>query len=100
MPRYQRTAILGLLTGAVALAFYFSPVGRAGEDEALFWLFALRGPIDAPTEVVVVDTQTTSPREPGVAGRKAELPRAAFAALIERLAREGASRHRSRRGLR
>jgi adenylate cyclase len=91
MPRYRRAAILGLLTGAIGLAFYFSPVGRAGEDEALSWLFALRGPIDPPTEVVVVDTQTTSPREPGVAGREAELPRASFAALIERLAREGAS---------
>ena len=91
MPRYRRTAIVGLLTGAIAVAIFFSPLGRSGEDEALSWLFVLRGPIDPPSEVVVVDTQTASHRAPDAAGRQAGLPRAAFAGLIERLAREGAS---------
>ncbi len=91
MPRYQRTAILGLLTGAVAVALSFTPIGRTGEDGALYWLFTLRGPIDPPPDVVVVSTHPLSAREPSVTGRTAELPRSAYARLIDQLVREGAS---------
>ena len=55
MSRIRAATILGLAVGAAGAVFGLGPSGLdLEEDVGLKWLFAIRGPIDPPAEVVVV----------------------------------------------
>ncbi len=107
MPRPKTAAILGLLVGLVGATLGLTPFAAA-LDEAigLRWLFALRGAIAPPPEVVVValddyplrtlkealeigDGTACLPRAGGA--RKGAWPRCLHAHLIDGLTRLGAS---------
>ena len=50
-----RGLVLGLSGALIGILLYVSPWGRYAEERfGLNWLFALRGPMDAPREVVLI----------------------------------------------
>jgi adenylate cyclase len=88
----RRPLGVGLALGIVGLIASFVP-GAFGLEQrlGLGLLFAVRGPLPAPTDVVVVGISRDSAR---VIGQTAELdtwPRDVHAALLDRLDAEGAS---------
>src|SRR5687767_13152901 len=81
-----RASITGLVAALVGLLVVLSPVGTALEERfGLSWLFWTRGPVSAPTDVVVVSLGSDSAERLGLPDRLREWPRRVYAELIERL---------------
>jgi adenylate cyclase len=77
------TAVAAVLVGLMVM---FSPLGMALEERfGLSWLFWTRGPLDPPSDVVVVSLDGVSGERLGLAARLREWPRRVHAELIERL---------------
>ena len=63
-----------------------SPLGTAFEEEVgLAWLFRIRGPIAAPSEVAVVAINGTTGSQLGLPKQPRDWPRTVHAALIKSL---------------
>jgi adenylate cyclase len=100
MPRFWKALILGLIVGAIgAILRPTSPGVRLEEDLGLRWLFAVRGPVDPPSDVVVVTIDRTSAqqidktmaRRLGLGSEEWPPPRYVHAQVIRSLSRRGAS---------
>ena len=81
-----RSLTVGALTGLCGAALILSPLGTAFEEEVgLAWLFKLRGPMPAPTEVAVVAIDGTTGSDLGLPKLPRDWPRTVHAALIDSL---------------
>jgi adenylate cyclase len=81
--RASMTAVAAVLVGLMVM---FSPLGMGLEERfGLSWLFWTRGPLDPPSDVVVVSLDGVSGERLGLAARLREWPRRLYAELIERL---------------
>jgi adenylate cyclase len=81
-----RASMTGVAAVLVGLMVMFSPWGMALEERfGLSWLFWTRGPLEPPSDVVVVSLDGVSGERLGLAGRLREWPRRLYAELIERL---------------
>jgi adenylate cyclase len=76
----------GVAAVLVGLMVMFSPLGMGLEERfGLSWLFWTRGPLEPPSDVVVVSLDGVSGERLGLAARLREWPRRLYAELIERL---------------
>lgn len=83
----RRVASLGICIGLLGVVLSAIPaVLRVEEALGLGWLFALRGPIEPPSEVVIVGISAESARTLGLGSDVGKWPRTRHAELIERLA--------------
>ncbi len=90
--RLRKAALLGLLVAAAGLAAGLTPLGLwLEQDIGLDWLFQLRGPRAAPTEVVVVSIDRESSERLGLSKKPRLWPRNLHAELIRKLADKGAA---------
>jgi adenylate cyclase len=81
--RASMTAMAAVLVGLMVM---FSPWGMALEERfGLSWLFWTRGPLEPPSNVVVVSLDGVSGERLGLAQKLREWPRRVYAELIERL---------------
>jgi adenylate cyclase len=88
----RKFAVLGFFIAVTGVTLRPTPAGaRLEEDFALRGLFAVRGPVDPPPGVVVVSIDRTSADQLGLRRDEWPPPRHVHAAVIRRLAREGAS---------
>src|SRR5207245_2006046 len=91
MGRPLKGLALGLVIGLLgSLATWLPRVSQIEEDLELNWLFQLRGPVQAPAEVVVVAIDEESARRLGLPSKPSDWPRELHARLVDRLARAGA----------
>ncbi len=55
MRRWLIACAMGIVTAMIGLGIGLSPLGTELEkDVGLPWLFSLRGPVKAPSEIVIV----------------------------------------------
>jgi adenylate cyclase len=88
----RRPVALGVLIGIVgAVASMLPSTFRLEESLGLKSLFAIRGPLPAPTEVVVVGVSRDAARAVGQTTELDTWPRDLHSALLERLTAAGAS---------
>lgn len=81
-----RALVLGLSGALVGILLYVSPWGRYAEERfGLNWLFALRGPMDAPREVVLISIDKASSKALGVAYDTSRWPRSLHTRLVRGL---------------
>jgi adenylate cyclase len=81
-----RSLIVGAITGLCGVLMILSPLGTAFEEEVgLGWLFRIRGPIAAPSEVAVVAINGTTGGQLGLPKQPRDWPRTVHAALIKSL---------------
>ena len=81
-----RASMTGVAAVLVGLLVMFCPWGMALEERfGLSWLFWTRGPLEPPSNVVVVSLDGASGERLGLAARLREWPRRVYAELIERL---------------
>lgn len=82
---------LGLGIGLLgSLATFLPRIAEIEEDFELRWLFQLRGPAQAPSNVVVVAINEQSAQALNLPGKPREWPRDLHARLVDQLARLGA----------
>ncbi len=82
----------GLAIAAVGVVLAATSPGWALEENfGLSWLFKIRGPIEAPSEVIVVGIDRESSRDLGLDSDTSKWPRSTHAHLIDNLVRHGAS---------
>ncbi len=89
--RWLNALALGLaiaFAGCVAMAI--SPLAELEERVGLHWMFRLRGPVPAPSEVIIVAIDEDSAQKLGLPERPRDWPRSVHAELVRYLAREGA----------
>lgn len=87
-----RALILAITAALIGVLMSISPWGRYAEERfGLYWLFQLRGPIEAPQEVVLVSIDKASSDELGVPYDTSRWPRTLHARLIEGLSNAGAT---------
>src|SRR5687768_2250102 len=92
MPRFRKAIGLGMFIAALAIALRPTPLGvRLEDDVARRWLFAGRGPVEAPPGVAVVSIDKTSSDQLGLAKDDWPPPRHVHAAVVRSLTRLGAS---------
>ena len=92
MSRIRKAVVLGLAIGLLGVALRPTPAGvRLEEDLALRWLFAVRGPIDAPPEVAVVSIDKASSDQLGLTKEDWPPSRHIHASIIHSLSRHGVS---------
>jgi adenylate cyclase len=92
MPRFRKAVGLGIFIAALAIVLRPTPLGvRLEEDVARRWLFAVRGPVEAPPGVAVVSIDKTSSDQLGLAKEDWPPPRHVHAAVVRSLTRLGAS---------
>ncbi len=83
--------LFALLLGVAAIVLYISPLGqRLEEDFGLALLFKLRGPIEPPDGVLIVNVDEDSAVKFGFPENPYKWPRTVYADLIETLTRHGA----------
>jgi adenylate cyclase len=81
-----RSLIVGAITGLCGVLLIVSPLGTAFEEEVgLAWLFRVRGPIAAPSQVAVVAINSTTGSQLGLPKLPRDWPRTVHAALIKSL---------------
>ena len=81
-----RASMTGVAAVLVGLLVMFCPWGMALEERfGLSWLFWTRGPLEPPSNVVVVSLDGASGDRLGLTARLREWPRRLYADLIERL---------------
>ncbi len=89
--RMARAALLGLLVALFGLLVAATPLGEELEENfGLQWLFATRGPVAAPSDVVIVALDEKSSRDMGLPERPSAWPRALHAELVRHLRKTGA----------
>ena len=92
MQRWIKGLIAGTVTAAVGVLLSLTPLGASFEQSVgLTWLFKLRGPIQAPEDVVVVAIDDQTGSHLGLSKLPREWPRSVHGRLIENLTRQGAS---------
>jgi adenylate cyclase len=88
----RRTLVLGVVLGIVgALASLLPATFRLEERLGLGLLFAVRGPLPAPTQVVIVGVSRDAARTVGQTTELDTWPRDLHAQLVERLTAQGAT---------
>jgi adenylate cyclase len=84
--------VLALATGIAGALLGALPAGLDLEERfGLDWLFLLRGPRPAPTEVVVVSIDKVSAERFGLPNEPRKWPRGLHARLVDNLSRAGAA---------
>jgi adenylate cyclase len=91
MRRGTWAALLGLVVGLLGAAAWLSPAGPFLENIGLEWLFAVRGPVDAPQDVVIVSIDRASADRLGLPPDPEKWPRSLHADLIDKLVQRGAA---------
>ena len=92
MSRFYRAITLGVLTGLSGIIIILLPYGFSLEENVgLPLLFALRGPEEAPSEVLVVNIDKLSAEKLNLSEDPKEWPRSLHARLINNLSERGAS---------
>jgi len=92
MRRWIKGLIAGTVTAVVGVLLGLTPLGASFEQSVgLSWLFKLRGPIQAPGDVVVVAIDDQTGSHLGVSKLPREWPRSMHGRLVENLTRLGAS---------
>jgi adenylate cyclase len=92
MREIMRAGVIGLATGGFGIMLALTPEGVSLEERfGLSWLFALRGPIEAPADVMLVTLDRRSAEQMALPEKIRDWPRSLYASLIERLADNGAS---------
>jgi adenylate cyclase len=82
---------LGLMIGLTGvLAIALAPWVHVEEDLGLAWLFNMRGPVEAPGDVVVVAIDELSAQKLGLPDKPRDWPRAHHAQLVRYLSKAGA----------
>ncbi len=85
-------AVLAVLVGLGGVLLAVSEPGRKLEQQVgLGWLYALRGPVPAPPDVVLVAMDRRSSDRLGLPASYSEWPRTVHAQLVDRLVRDGAA---------
>ena len=83
--------LLGLVVAFAGILLASSNMGRWLEEEVgLAWLFRLRGPLPAPSEVVVVSIEHNSSQRLGLANKPRKWPRSLHGDLVRKLNKHGA----------
>ena len=91
MQALVRAGAIGVGTAVVGLALALSPYGASFEERfGLAWLFAARGIVAAPDDVVVVGLDRRSAEKLGLPEKIRDWPRDLHAELIARLTAGGA----------
>lgn len=86
MVRFQKTIVLGLVVGALGVILRPTGAGlRLEEDVGLRWLFAVRGPLKPPPDVVVVTIDKGSAQQLGLDTREWPPPRHVHAGVVRAL---------------
>jgi adenylate cyclase len=81
-----RSLIVGAISGLCGVLLILSPLGTAFEEEVgLAWLFRVRGPVAAPSEVAVVAINGTTGEQLGLPKQPRDWPRTVHAALVKSL---------------
>lgn len=81
----------GLVAGLVGLTLLVSPLGGAIEQRfGLAWLFALRGAVAPPQDVVLISIDKASSQQLGLPYDTSRWPRSLHARLVDGLAAAGA----------
>lgn len=84
--------LLGLMVALTGILLASSNMGRWLEEEVgLAWLFQLRGPLPAPSEVVVVSIDHISSQRLGLASNPRKWPRSLHGDLVRKLNEHGAA---------
>lgn len=91
MQRGLWAALLGLVVGVLGAAAWLSPVGPFVENVGLSWLFKVRGPVNAPEDVVIVSIDEASANRLNLPPDPENWPRSLHADLIDQLVRRGAA---------
>ncbi|MFI3195774.1 MAG: adenylate/guanylate cyclase domain-containing protein [Methylococcaceae bacterium] len=92
MRRGLKGLIAGIVTATVGVLLVLMPIGATFEQNiGLSWLFNLRGPIQAPKDVVVVAIDDQTGEHLGISKLPREWPRSIHGRLVENLTRRGAS---------
>ncbi len=79
-----------MLTGALGLVFSYTPVGQLLEEEyGLSWLFQLRGPVNPPSEVIIVSINRESSTKLDLPDEPEKWPRSFHGRLITELKAKG-----------
>jgi adenylate cyclase len=92
MDVFRRTTLICLVTAVVGGVLILSPAGGALEQGlGLSWLFRLRGPVSAPSDVLVVNVDEASAVRLDQPTRLREWDRSLHADLVRRLSDRGAS---------
>ncbi len=87
----SKAVLLGLSVAAAGLLLAVIPLGAELEqDIGLAWLFAARGPLAPPRDVVVIAIDERSARDLGLQDRPSTWPRALHAELVRHLELAGA----------
>jgi adenylate cyclase len=90
--RLRKACAIGLLAGGLGAALVVTPYGWAVEERlGLSWLFAVRGPLPAPSDTVVVSLDRESGEQLHLPERIRDWPRSVYARLIDRLVEAGAA---------
>ena len=90
--RLRKSILLGLFVGALGMLLRPTSLGvRLEEEVGLRWLFALRGPVAPPPDVVVVSIDKGSAQQLGMEPGAWPPPRRIHAAIIRSLHRHGVS---------
>ncbi|HJY33822.1 MAG TPA: CHASE2 domain-containing protein, partial [Vicinamibacterales bacterium] len=90
--RLRKSILLGLFVGALGMLLRPASLGvRLEEEFGLRWLFALRGPVAPPPDVVVVSIDKGSAQQLGMEPGAWPPPRRIHAAIIRSLHRHRVS---------
>jgi len=91
-PRIGRAMVLGLLTALLGLVVTATGLGTSWEqDVGLDWLFTLRGPTVAPTDVVMVTMDATVATKFSDSAKLRDWRRAHHAQLVDELTKRKAA---------
>jgi adenylate cyclase len=92
MSRLRKALALGLLVATGGLGLCATAVGMRLEDDlALPWLFTIRGPVDPPSDVVVVSIDKIAVGQTGLDTEKWPPSRAVHARVVRALSAYGVS---------
>lgn len=92
MRRLRKALTIGLGAAGVGVLLALSPPGLALEERfGLTWLFRVRGPVEPPTDVLVVSLDQQSAERLRLPEKLRDWPRTVHARLIDRLAEAGAA---------
>ena len=92
MRRWLIACAIGIVTAVIGLGIGLSPLGTELEKGVgLPWLFSIRGPVEAPSEIVVVGINEGSGRRMGLPDLPRDWPRSLHGQLVRKLVEAGAS---------
>jgi adenylate cyclase len=92
MRRWLIACTIGFVTAMFGAGIALSPLGEELEKNVgLPWLFSIRGPIEAPADIVVVGINEASGRRMGLPDRPRDWPRSIHGLLVRSLTEAGAT---------